>query len=42
MIEDKKALAENVIGTGEGWLTEMSTEQLKDLFALRQESVMDE
>ncbi|MBW6517261.1 MAG: DEAD/DEAH box helicase [ANME-2 cluster archaeon] len=42
MIEDKKALAENVVGTGEGWLTEMSTEQLKGLFALRQESVMDE
>ncbi|MBE0523925.1 MAG: ATP-dependent helicase [Methanosarcinales archaeon] len=42
MIEDKKALAENIIGAGEGWLTEMSTEQLKDLFALRQESVMDE
>jgi SNF2 family DNA or RNA helicase len=42
MIEDKKALAENIIGTGEGWLTEMSTEQLKDLFALRQATVMDE
>jgi SNF2 family DNA or RNA helicase len=42
MIEDKKALAENIIGAGEGWLTEMSTEQLKDLFALRQATVIDE
>ncbi len=42
MIEDKKALAENIIGTGEGWLTEMTTEQLKDLFALRREAVADE
>lgn len=42
MIEDKKALAENIIGTGEGWLTEMTTEQLKELFALRREAVADE
>ncbi len=42
MIEDKKALAENIIGTGEGWLTEMTTEQLKELFTLRREAVLDE
>lgn len=42
MIEDKKALAENIIGTGEGWITEMTTEQLKELFALRKEAVADE
>ncbi|MCX9012477.1 MAG: DEAD/DEAH box helicase [Candidatus Methanoperedens sp.] len=42
MIENKKALAENIIGTGEGWLTEMTTEQLKELFALRREAVADE
>ena len=42
MIESKKALAENVIGTGEGWLTEMSTEQLRDMFTLRREAVFDE
>lgn len=34
MIEKKKAMAEGVVGTGEGWLTELSTAQLKDLFAL--------
>lgn len=42
MIEDKKALAENIIGTGEGWLTEMTTEQLKEMFELRREAVADE
>ncbi len=35
MIESKKALADLVVGAGEGWITEMSTDQLKDLFALR-------
>ncbi len=39
MIEDKKALAENIIGSGETWLTEMSTSQLKELFALSREAV---
>lgn len=31
--------AENVIGTGDGWLTELSTTDLKELFALRKEAV---
>jgi SNF2 family DNA or RNA helicase len=39
MIERKKAVAEQVVGTGEGWLTELSNEQLKDLFTLRAEAV---
>ena len=34
MIEDKKALADSVVGDGEGWLTELSTTQLRELFAL--------
>ncbi len=42
MIEVKKDLAENVIGTGEGWLTEMTTQHLKELFTLRREAVADE
>jgi len=42
MIESKKELAENIIGTGEGWLTEMTTEQLKELFTLRRGAVFDE
>lgn len=36
MIESKKELAENVVGTGEGWLTELSTEELREVFALAQ------
>jgi superfamily II DNA or RNA helicase len=37
MIESKKALAESVVGAGEGWLTELSTDELRDLVALRAE-----
>jgi SNF2 family DNA or RNA helicase len=39
MIEQKKELAESIVGSGEQWLTEMSTSQLKDLFALSREAV---
>lgn len=39
MIEQKKELANLVVGTGESWLTELSTEQLKELFALNRETV---
>ena len=37
LIESKKALAESIVGAGESWLTELSTDQLRDLMALRQE-----
>ncbi len=37
MIERKKALAEQIVGSSEGWITELSTDQLRDLFALRDE-----
>ena len=39
MIEDKKALADLVITDGEGWLTELSTRELRDVFALSQDAV---
>src|SRR5262252_2237154 len=39
MIEDKKALADNIVGTGEGWITELGTEQLRELFRLRREAI---
>ena len=39
MIERKKEIAEDVVGAGEGWLTELSTSQLKELFALRKEAI---
>ena len=35
MIEDKKALAESIVGKGENWLTEMSTADLRTLVKLR-------
>ena len=39
MIESKQKLAANVVGTGEDWLTEMSTAELKQLFKLRDEAI---
>ncbi|WP_203717523.1 SNF2-related protein [Asanoa siamensis] len=39
MIERKKALADRVVGTGEEWLTELSTDELRDLFALDPKAV---
>jgi SNF2 family DNA or RNA helicase len=37
MIENKKALAESVVGSGENWLTELSTHELRDIVTLRRE-----
>jgi len=39
LIESKQALAESVVGTGEGWLTELSTRQLRELVTLSREAV---
>jgi SNF2 family DNA or RNA helicase len=39
MIERKKEVAEQVVGTGEAWLTELSTADLKELLALRREAL---
>jgi SNF2 family DNA or RNA helicase len=39
MIEEKKALADLVISDGESWLTELSTEDLRQIFALSQDAV---
>ncbi len=41
MIERKKEVAENVVGTGEGWLTELSNDELKNVFALRGGAVQE-
>lgn len=35
LIESKKALAENIVGSGEDWLTEMDNNQLRKLLMLR-------
>jgi SNF2 family DNA or RNA helicase len=42
MIERKQNVAERVVGAGEEWLTEMSNDQVRDLFALRQEAIGDD
>ncbi|MGL4549917.1 MAG: DEAD/DEAH box helicase, partial [Gemmataceae bacterium] len=39
MIERKQRVAKHVVSAGEGWLTEMNDDQLRDLFALRQEAI---
>jgi SNF2 family DNA or RNA helicase len=39
MIERKQEIASSIVGTGEGWLTELSNAQLKELFALRREAI---
>jgi SNF2 family DNA or RNA helicase len=42
MIESKKALTEQVIGTGENWLTEMNTDQLRELLVLDRSAILGE
>jgi SNF2 family DNA or RNA helicase len=37
LIESKKALAESVVGAGESWLTELSTDELRDVMQLRRD-----
>jgi SNF2 family DNA or RNA helicase len=41
LIEQKKELAGLVVRAGEGWLTELSTSDLRELFALRRDAVQD-
>ena len=38
MIDDKRKLAESVVGTGEAWLSELSTDELRDLVVLEMDS----
>lgn len=42
MIERKQALAERVVGTGEGWLTELSTAELREIVRLSADSVSEQ
>jgi SNF2 family DNA or RNA helicase len=41
MIEKKKEISEGVVGTGEAWLTELSTTEIKELFALGKDAVAE-
>ncbi len=42
MIESKKQLADQTVDAGENWLTEMDTDQLRNLLLLNSETIMDE
>ena len=42
MIESKTELAENIIGHGERWLTELDTSQLRELLQLRADTISDD
>lgn len=42
LIESKKALAEQVVGAGENWLTELDTDQLRNLLLLDRTAVIDD
>ena len=39
MIKQKMSLAENVIGAGEDWLGDLTTDDLREMFALRQSAM---
>ena len=41
MINEKRGLAAKIVGTGEQWLTELSTAQLRDLIALDARAVVE-
>ena len=41
MIEDKKKVADAVIGSDESWLTELDNEAFKDLIALNKTAILD-
>lgn len=38
LLESKRALAENIVGSGEEWLTEMDNKQLRELLMLRHQA----
>lgn len=39
MIEKKRTIADSVIGTGESWISELNNDELRDLVALRHETL---
>ncbi|AVT39541.1 DEAD/DEAH box helicase [Plantactinospora sp. BB1] len=41
MINEKRGLAARIVGTGEQWLTELSTSELRQLFALESGAVVE-
>jgi hypothetical protein len=41
VIDEKKDLADKIVGTGEGWLTELSVADLRDVIALAADAVVE-
>jgi hypothetical protein len=41
MITSKRALAESVVGAGDRWITELSTDELRDVLTLRTDTIED-
>jgi SNF2 family DNA or RNA helicase len=42
MIEGKKELADRIVGTGEAWLSELSTDQIRELITLSADAVSED
>lgn len=42
LIESKKALSEQVVGAGENWLTDLDTDQLRNLLLLDRAAIIDD
>jgi SNF2 family DNA or RNA helicase len=41
LIEHKKDLAERIVGEGEGWISEMSTDEIRELVTLRHDMIQE-
>lgn len=41
LIESKTQLAESIVGSGESWLSELSNDELRNLFALSKEALLE-
>jgi SNF2 family DNA or RNA helicase len=39
MIEQKKALAQSVVGPDEAWITELSNQEVREMVTLRREAM---
>ena len=42
VIERKRSLARNIVGAGEDWITDMSTEALRELFSLSRDAIAED
>jgi SNF2 family DNA or RNA helicase len=42
ILESKRSLAESVIGEGEAWITEMSDDELSEIFSLQATAAVDD